>query len=183
MSTKDNFDNLLEGLKGQFDLEEPNNGHESRFLEKLEANTGNKKESNSKSFWKPLLAIAASIVICFTVFNSVNASEEKLDLATVSPELSEARDFFTATITEELKKLDAERSPLTENIIYEAERQLKTLETDYDALKNDLIESGNDKRVIYAMISNFQNRIEILENILDQIDDLKETQNETEITL
>jgi septal ring factor EnvC (AmiA/AmiB activator) len=183
MSTKDNFDNLFGGLKGQFDHEEPNKGHESRFLEKLEANTDNKNEIKSKSFWKPFLVIAASIVICFIVFNTFNTSEEKLDLASVSPELSEAREFFTATITEELKKLDAERSPLTENIIYEAERQLKTLETDYDALKNDLIESGNDKRVIYAMISNFQNRIEILENILDQIDDLKEIQNETEITL
>ena len=69
--------------------------------------------------------------------------------------------------TEELKKLDTERSPLTENIIYEAERQLKTLESDYTVLKNDLKESGNDKRVIYAMISNFQSRIEILENIFE----------------
>lgn len=183
MSKKDNFNNLFEELQGQFDLEAPNNGHEARFLEKLEANSNTKKENDSKSFWRPFLAIAASLLIGLSILIGINQQSEATGLASVSPELSEAQDFFTATITEELKKLDAERSPLTENIIYEAERQLKILESDYTVLKNDLKESGNDKRVIYAMISNFQSRIEILENILEQIDDLKNTQNDTEITL
>lgn len=76
MSTKDNFDNLFEGLKGQFDLKEPNNGHQSRFLEKLEANTGNNKKSISKSFWKTFLAIAASLVISLTIFGVLNTDYE-----------------------------------------------------------------------------------------------------------
>ena len=109
----------------------------------------------TNSFWRPFLAIAASVVIALTVFTSLNTENELTGLASVSPEMSETQDFFTATIREELKKLDAERSPLTEHIIYEAERQLKTLEEDYDVLKNDLKETGNDERIIYAMISNF----------------------------
>ncbi|WP_299114129.1 hypothetical protein [uncultured Winogradskyella sp.] len=183
MSDKDNFDNLFEKLQGQFDHEEPNNGHETRFLEKLQAQKEVKKGSGFNSVWKPFLAIAASIIICLSVFGGINNSDEVTDLASVSPEMSEVQDFFTATITEELKKLDAERSPLTEHIIYEAERQLKALEEDYSTLKDDLKQSGNDKRVIYAMISNFQSRIDILNNILDKIEDLKETQYETTNTL
>lgn len=183
MKEKD-IDNLFENLKGQFDTELPTEGHQARFLQKLEAaKTTETKQTSSKNYWKPLLSIAASLLIGLAVFAGINNEPEVTGLASVSPELSEAQDFFTATITEELKKLDKERSPLTENIIYEAERQLKTLEEDYTTLKNDLKLSGNDKRVIHAMISNFQSRIDILNDILDKIDDLKDSQYETENTL
>ena len=58
--------------------------------------------------------------------------------------------------------------------------QLKTLEADYEKLKTDLGKSGNDKRVIYAMINNFQTRIDILQNVLSGIEQIKElkTQND-----
>ncbi|SHH50321.1 hypothetical protein [Winogradskyella jejuensis] len=183
MNKQDNIETLFEDLKGKFDVLEPNKGHGARFLEKLDAKSSGKKENKLSTFWKPLLAVAASVVIAISVFGGINQTEDTLDLASVSPEFSEAQDFFTTTISEELKKLNAERSPLTENIIYEAERQLKTLEEDYEDLKNDLKESGNDKRVIYAMISNFQSRIDILNDILDKIEDLKDTNYDTENTL
>lgn len=182
MKHKYNFDNLFEELQGQFDIEEPNNGHQTRFLEKIrEENDVTSKKSTT--FWKPFLVIAASLVICLSVFGGLQRNNDATGLASVSPELSEAQDFFTSTIREELKKLDAERSPLTEHIIYEAERQLKTLEDDYAVLKDDLKQSDNDRRVISAMIDNFQNRIDILTNILDKIDDLKYKQYDTENTL
>ena len=34
---KDTIDELFKGLKGEFDVNEPNNGHELRFLSKLNA--------------------------------------------------------------------------------------------------------------------------------------------------
>lgn len=182
MEDKYNIDNLFEELQGQFDIEEPNNDHQKRFLEKIKGKN-NIESKNSSSFWKPFIAIAASLVICLSVFGGLKNTDTPSDLASVSPELSEVQDFFTSTIREELKKLDNERSPITEHIIYEAERQLKVLEDDYAVLKNDLKLSGNDKRVIHAMITNFQNRIDILTTILDKIDDLKDKQNETENTL
>ena len=50
---------------------------------------------------------------------------------------------------------------------------MNTLETQYENLKNDLLESGQDKRVIYAMIDNFQNRIDLLEQVLEHIEATK----------
>ncbi|RNC87148.1 MAG: hypothetical protein ED556_06920 [Winogradskyella sp.] len=171
MEDNKDIEHLFDGLKNQFDLETPTIGHEARFLKKLESQSEGK--SKPQNFWRPFLAIAASVVIALTVFTSLNAENELTGLASVSPEMSETQDFFTATIREELKKLDAERTPLTQQIIYEAERQLKALEEDYAVLKKDLEETGNDERIIYAMISNFQSRIEILKNILNNIEDLK----------
>ena len=173
---KDTIDKLFDNLKGEFDINEPNKNHELRFLDKLKTNDvvaiNSKKTSGFN--WKPFLAIAASVVICLSVFMTMQNEPEALDLASVSPELSETQDFFTATIENELKKLNKERSPLTEQIITDALEQIQILETNYQNLKTDLTESGNDQRVIYAMITNFQNRIDILNTVLEQIETIKE---------
>ncbi|WP_296316827.1 hypothetical protein [Winogradskyella sp. UBA3174] len=173
---KDTVDELFDNLKGEFDTSEPNKNHELRFLDKLKANdvTSNDSKKSSGSNWKPFLAIAASVVICLSVFMTLQNKPEALDLASVSPELSETQDFFTATIENELKKLNKERSPLTELIITDALKQIQILETNYQNLKTDLNESGQDQRVIYAMITNFQNRIDILNTVLEQIEIIKE---------
>ena len=178
---KDTIDDLFEGLKGEFDINEPNKNHELRFLDKLKTNdlTLNNSNKTSGFNWKSFLAIAASLVICFSVFMSLQNEPVDLDLASVSPKLSETQDFFTVTIANELKKLNQERSPLTEQIINDALAQIEILENDYQNLKRDLTESGKDQRVIYAMISNFQNRIDILNTVLEQIEDVKQFKNNT----
>ena len=48
--------------------------------------------------------------------------------------------------------------------------------------KIDLTESGKDQRVIYAMISNFQSRIDILTTVLEQIEDVKQLKTNTNQT-
>jgi hypothetical protein len=172
---KDTIDELFDNLNGEFDINEPNQNHELRFLDKLKANdvAPNDSKKSSGFNWRPFLAIAASLVICLSVFMTMQNEPEALDLASVSPELSETQDFFTATIENELKQLNKERSPLTEQIITDALTEIQLLETDYQHLKTDLTESGNDQRVIYAMISNFQSRIDILNTVLEEIETIK----------
>lgn len=65
-------------------------------------------------------------------------------------------------------------------------RRLEALEIEYEALKKDLSKSGDDNRVIFAMISNFQNRIHLLQNTLEHIQNIKQLKhldNETYTTL
>ena len=45
-------------------------------------------------------------------------------------------------------------------------------------LKDDLIDSGKDNRVIHAMIQNFQQRIDLLNNVLTQIENIKTLKNQ-----
>ena len=173
---KDTIEDLFNNLKGEFDVNEPKDGHEHRFLNKLKAN----KTTSDMAFarpifnWRPFIAIAASVIVLLAVFLTIPNTDETLDLASVSPELSETQDFFTTTIQTELKRLNNERSPLTESIINDALKQIEVLETNYQQLKKDLTESGNDQRVIYAMITNFQNRIDILQSVIEQIENVKQ---------
>ncbi|SFZ94347.1 hypothetical protein SAMN05428642_104105 [Flaviramulus basaltis] len=185
--SKNNLENLFKNLENTFDVEMPETGHETRFLDKL--NT--KKEAikiiaSKRTIWKPLLGIAASIVIIITIFISTPKQKTSSDLASVSPKMAEAQDFFTLTINDELNKLNSEASPEVQGLINDALLQIKKLEENYNSLKTDLQESGDDNRVIYAMISNFQNRIDILQNTLNQIKNvkqLKNSSNETSITI
>ena len=174
--TDDHLERLFNDLKGEFNIETPHKNHEQRFLDKLKAKDSVTPETKKQSGfnWKPFLAIAASIVICFALFTTLQQQPEDLDLASVSPEMSETQDFFTITIENELKRLNKERSPLTEQIINDALVQIQLLETDYKKLKTDLTESGKNQRVIYAMISNFQTRIDILNSVLEQIEIVKQ---------
>ncbi|MBT8253125.1 MAG: hypothetical protein HKN00_01550 [Flavobacteriaceae bacterium] len=182
----DSLTEFFKDHKGKFDLEEPRSGHEKRFLEKLnqtdqDAGGG----STTSEVWKPFLMIAASLtLIMMLVIGSGNTNSR--DLASISPEMATTQDFFTTTISTELAKLNSEDSPEFQDLVVDALFQIKILEEDYQKLKKDLTSSGDDKRVIHAMIENFQNRIDILQQVSEQIDELKqlkETNNENSFTL
>lgn len=185
---KDNIDKLFEELHSEFDFENPNLGHQERFLSKLKNNndTIKKRSSSQSNFWKPLLSMAATIVICFSIFSILKPSNTAKDLASVSPEMSQTQNFFTTAISEELQKLNKARTPETEKLIDDAMKQMDILDKEYESLKLDLAKSGNDKRVIYAMISNFQTRIDLLKNVMETIEhinQLKQQNHENPISI
>jgi hypothetical protein len=176
MMKKDKIDTLFENLRSDFDLETPSIGHQERFLAKLKNQAPENHTSSASHFnyWKSFLSIAASLVICFSVFTLINPSNDLKDLASVSPEMSQTESFFTTAISEELLKLNEAKTPETENLINDAMKQMTVLEKDYESLKVDLTNNGDDKRVIYAMISNFQTRIDLLKNVLETIENVKQ---------
>ena len=182
----DNINRMFENLEGSFDIESPKLGHELRFLDKLK-NKNDVVTKKRRTNWKPFLAIAASLVLMISIFTFTQQnSNDVYELANVSPEMSTTQDFFTNTIASELEKLDEVKSPETQKLVDDAIFQISILEEQYALLKTDLSESGNDKRVIFAMITNFQNRIDVLQSVIQQIENvnqLKNNQNEKSTTI
>lgn len=185
----DKLHQLFEKHEHDFDVDVPNHGHESRFLEKLNAQNDMHtigENEPKRNLWKPFIAIAASLLLLITLGFNFNKTPEVDGLAQVSPKMAETQHFFTSVISEELEKINNERTPETEALILDALKQMKLLDTEYELLKEDLIESGNDKRVIHAMIENFSNRITVLKTVLENIETiktLKQNNNETSITI
>ena len=185
--SKDTIDKLFNELENQFDFEVPEAGHEQRFLDKL--NNQNKVASRSiriYNYWKPILSVAASIVLLVAVFFGSQQEASAKDLASVSPEMAQTQSFFLSAISKELAKLEDETTPETEILVQDALKQIEVLENKYELLKEDLTISGDDSRVIYAMISNFQNRIDLLQNVLQKIEEIKQLKqitNENATTL
>jgi hypothetical protein len=168
---RDKIEELFKNLEGTFDIHETPSGHKERFLDKL---TEAEKPSVIKlNWWKPL-SIAASIAVLIAVgsiFMKTNPSES--DLASVSPEMMQTQSFFTSTINKELQTLKSLTNPEAKVLVDDALTQIDILEKKYEGLKKDLVLSGNDKRVIYAMISNFQNRIDLLQQVIEKIEEIK----------
>ena len=180
---KDNLENKFKALAGQFDTEEPKLGHFDRFEVRL-ARLPVKKKTWNPNTWK-WLAIAASIALLISVGIGNYPTKQGLELADVSPKMEETQNFFVSTIQNEVKQINLKRNDNNKKVIDDAMIQLKKLENNYELLTVELEATNKDNRIIYAMISNFQQRIEVLKYLLvqlDEIEQLKNTQNEKTIT-
>ena len=179
---KDNLEHIFKNLENKFDTEEPTIGHFKRFEKKLNSTKTRNSQNNSFKIW--MLPIAASILLFIGIWIGKSFSNNGLELASISPKMEETQSYFVTTIQQELESIENERNSHTEQLIKDAFIQLNKLETQYAVLTLELKESTEDKRIIYAMISNFQQRIELLQRLLAQIEDvkqLKKQQNENYI--
>jgi len=151
-----------------FDILEPHMGHEDRFLKKLEEN----KKPKPGISWK-WLSVAASLLILLGLGLSKEMAQEEYSLSSFSEEMKDTETYFVSTINFEIKELEKNRNIHTEEIVENALNQLKNLEDDYQTLIKELKANGSQRQLISAMIQNYQQRIEILQNTLDQIEQIK----------
>ena len=174
-----NIDELFERLKGHFDTQEPETGHQNRFLEKLNTQSGTKtlsalgNTSKKGSNWYKTISIAASFALLIGLGATFFAKSNPT-LAEVSPEADKAQFYFTALIEQEVEKLNTEATPETQKLVDDALLQLKKLEEGYNVLEAQLINKGDAKQLLSAMITNFQTRIQLLEEVLQKIENIKQ---------
>ena len=172
---KDSLEQRCSELSGKFDTEEPGIGHFDRFKVKL-AMQAQKVPKQKQKTWA-WITIAASIALLFGVWLGNYSAKPGLELADVSPKMEETQSFFMATIQQEIEQINLERNADNQQIIEDAFGQLKKLEENYTKLTVELDNSGKDKRIIYAMIANFQQRIDVLQSLLQQLEEIKKLKN------
>ncbi|MAD98083.1 MAG: hypothetical protein CMB99_12225 [Flavobacteriaceae bacterium] len=149
-----------------FDIHEPHLGHFERFERKL-------KQPKKRQFKWQWLSVAASITLIFTFWLGSYTQKQTLDLADVSPKMEEVQDYFVSTIYQELQTVEKHRSLETETIIEQALESIEELEDEYKSFVQELNNNGEQRKLINAMIKNYQRRLDILENLLIQIDQIK----------
>ena len=179
--SKNTLENLFKNLENKFDFEEPNTNHNQRFLDKLNTKQESPKISKNRNLWKPLIGIAASIVLLISLFIFTNKGNTTPVLADISPEMAKTESIFMATLTNELSKINSEDMPEYQELIVDALFEIKLQEERYNQLIYGLKENPKDELILSAMILNFQSRIDILQEVMDQIEDLKKLENQTEI--
>ncbi len=168
---KDPIQRLFEGVQGELNTSEPNEGHFERFNARL--TDPNKEKRKTKKGILAYIAIAASlfILVTFGLNNALKTTNK--GLAAVSPEMNETHNYFSNLIAHELSIIEGEKTVENQRVIEDALQHIKILETEYSLLEEDLKRSGNNRRIIYAMVDNFQKRITILQLLIDQMEELK----------
>ncbi|ARV05196.1 hypothetical protein BTO04_00130 [Polaribacter sp. SA4-10] len=153
--------------KNEFDFQEPNSRHLEHFERKL-----NHPKKINKTSWK-WLSVAASVVLIFGFWLGSKHQKSQMDLADVSPKMEEVQSYFVSTIHQELKNLEKNRNLDTENVIENALEELEELEDNYKTFVTELTNNGKQRKIINAMIKNYQRRLEVLENTVKQIEQIK----------
>lgn len=169
------LENLFDRLSGEFDYEEPQAGHENRFLEKLNASQESISiQKKERTRWR-YPAMAASIVALCALGVLMYPGEPSIEeqVAQVAPEVPRTELYFTSLIEEQVGALEKQRTPQTRKLIEDAMAQLNKLEQNYKGLERDLIEGGNSKLILSAMVTNFQTRINLLQDVLERIENIK----------
>ena len=177
----------------EFDQEELPQGHEQRFLARLEAACEEQKQDESLESKNPegrvismssimKWSVAAMIAILIGSASFYMGQSQSYELKSVSPAMAKAQSDYVEVIDQQLTALNQLQSPATERIIADAKAKLLKLETDYTKIKADFKTNGDNPAVIDAMIQNFKTRILLLEDARAQInaqqDQLKKQEHE-----
>ena len=176
----DNLKDLFDGL--DFDTAEPSQDHEEKFRQKIKRRSIKKTRRNGIiSLWLPAISVAAILAVGFFLFQGIFGSTmtQEPDLANVSPKMRETQNFYSSVIRTELENLKDQKNPETAPVIDDALKQMEKLEKSYEDLKKDLAQSGQDQRVIYAMITNFQQRIDLLKSVLEKVNTINTLKNKS----
>ncbi len=184
---KDDIKLLFERLQGNFDSENPDNGHQERFLEKLNQSKGVVGITEKKrNWWRPLSIAASILVICALGFQlAQNSGNIKEQIVEISPEVSQTEFYFASLIEEQVQQLKEIKSPETAQLVDDTLKQINRLEGDYKNLEQALVSGGDSKLILNAMINNFQTRIDLLQEVLNTIESIKNLnyQDDTNFTI
>jgi hypothetical protein len=183
MKHNDSIESLFEELSGSFDVASPQKGHRDRFLSRLEQTDGGSSRTGGIRWWRHL-SIAASIALLLAASVFLYRPDPSLQdqVAEISPEVSETSMYFAGLVSRQVEALREMSSPETQPLIEDTLRQLEKLEKNYIRLEQDLIAGGNGKMILSAMIQNFQTRIDLLQDVMVRIEEVKQFKNENHET-
>lgn len=156
----------------EFDIHEPRSGHMDRFEKQLSGGLSKKRTS-----WK-WMSVAASVILLigFGLGNMTSPAQEGA-LSGISPKMAEVQDYFINTIDREMKEIEKSRNLHTEDLIEQTLDDLEELEDQFKVFVEELKKNGQQRKIINAMIDNYQQRLEILQKALEQIELIKNPQN------
>ena len=162
--------------RGAFDSYEPSEGHMDRFAGKL----GRQHRSlitripYAVRVAAMIFLVAASSILVYEQFTQRNYGN--ISDVDVMNELSEAEFYFTSLIREKHDAIDRFTSSNTEqNSILM--KEFENMDQMLKSLQDDLQTNPTDERVIHAMISHYELKLEVMSQILRQLENVKQSTN------
>lgn len=172
----DQLEKIIIGIKDEIENEEPHQGHFERFEMKL----NNLPKNKTKHWIGYATSFAAIVLICLFLF-APKRQVQKLTLSDLSPQYADVEYYYTSTINKQTTKL-VNLNSLTggDQSIQMLIEEIENYDKMYDQLCNDLNATPNDERVINALITYYQTKLEIINKILNEIEKQQENINNHE---
>ena len=168
----DRLRNKLSQQHRTFNVAEPSEGHFERFREKLGPPDAMQKPGIS--YYLKVAAIIAGVsvssILIYEMLRPDNISES-YTFGTLSQEFRDAEDYYLNTIKakySEIEKLQFE-DPAQKKLILD---ELEEMDQLYNQLIKDFNTDPDNEMVVNAMIQHYQMKIQILNNILIQLEEI-----------
>jgi hypothetical protein len=164
-----NLEDHIRALRESLDGEVPREGHEERFLQKLYSRPVRRLQV------RHVLQIAASLAILITsgiVLVNLKKSGDKVALKEVPASVIEADIYYTSQMDaryDQIRNFNFENMEEKTLLLDE----LKDLDKYHQQLMNDLEANPDDDRVINALIRHYQIKLEVMDQIIMQLNQIK----------
>ena len=155
-------------------------GHEARFLQKLENGAPQQVSHKFRNWWK----IAASVVVFLGLgYGAYHFTTDPMPIAVdsdevvttpkvktmgdISPDLKKVEDYYLASINLELSKIEltTDNKEIFDGYI----NRLEELQDEYNNLNMELTDNGPNPLTIDALINNLKLRLNLLYDMQDQL--------------
>jgi cytochrome c-type biogenesis protein CcmH/NrfG len=171
------LEDLIQSNRDKFNDLEPDEGHFERFQEKLSRH----HRQNRRFPWGVFLkAAAVAILVVLSglwIYENVGDKESSRQLALeqVSPEVREAHFYYTSLMEEKyerIRQFDFKNEDQKEMLLQE----LREMDAIYSNIRDDLRANPNDSRVVSALIRHYQMKLEVMNQILNQLENINTQQ-------
>ena len=139
-----------------------------------------KRLTKKSNMWPTVWKIAAMLFMATTILLVIDRSQEKIEEPLLSEELIQAEDYYVSMINEKRMIIMDELTPEQEE---EFLVEIDQLDSMYNELKNTYQTNTSNDRIVDAMISNLQLRLEILNRQLEILENIKNQDNENAIEI
>ncbi len=155
------------------DSDRPREGHEDRFMQKLESLP--KRSPHRRIRFRHAIQVAASVAIILTsaiLLVRKDKSGNKVAQQEIPAAVMEADFYYTSQVDARYNEIrdfhfeDAEEKTVLLN-------ELKDLESYHQQLMKDLEANPDDDRVVSALIRHYQLKLEVMDQIITQLNQVK----------
>lgn len=172
-------------------------GHEARFLERLDAALPtDEKVEKKRSFSFYTIAAAVIVLVSLSVLLYQQLSDTPFDsntevtttdtaknnkpslksLGDISPDLKKIEDYYVASINYELTQVEV--SEIGKQLFDSYMQKLAQLNEEHKVLQQELTDIGPNEQTINAMIDNLQFRLKLLYQLKEKLNELKKSEND-----
>ncbi|MEM6516084.1 MAG: hypothetical protein AAF688_07860 [Bacteroidota bacterium] len=164
-------------------------GHEARFLEKLEKHASNETKDLKSNWWRVAASIFLFIGLGFATFkyfekpadisnNKIvnqedqSKNEQLKSLGDISPSLKKIENYYLANINLELSNvsINEDNKELFDSYV----ERLAELNEEYKTLSVELTENGPNELTVSALIDNLKLRLNLLYRLKEKLSELNE---------
>jgi hypothetical protein len=175
----DKLDNLFNNQREAFD-EEPLEGHFQRFEEKLNHRHRRRKLTISTGMFLKIASLVIVVLLSANLFvhrqvQKPNSKEQGF----VSNEMNETAHFYNTRINSGLSQLQqmSDQGLGSKTDLIQLKKEMDEMDRLHQELQNEYSKNPNDERVINAMIDYYQTKLNIINTIKEDLENIKSLKN------